>query len=89
MGLVMREECKTCNKCGASKSLSDFYNVKSAKDGKRGTCKACLLETQRQWRLANPEQSREKARRYAAAHREEAAARAKAWYAENRERARI
>lgn len=85
----MQGECKICNKCGDSKLLSDFYDVKTAKDGKHGTCKACLLETQRQWRLANQEQSREKARRYALAHRQEAAARTKAWYAKNRERARV
>lgn len=89
MGLVMHEECKTRNKCGTSKSLSDFYSVKTAKDGKHGTCKACLLEAQRQWRLTHPEQAREKSRRYTSCHREEAAARAKAWYATNRERARI
>jgi hypothetical protein len=36
---------KVCRKCGESKSLDEFYNVrapgKAGLDGKRGSCKAC------------------------------------------------
>lgn len=33
---------KICKKCNQEKSLSDFYNSESHKDGKMGTCKLCF-----------------------------------------------
>jgi hypothetical protein len=32
---------KLCSKCKTEKSLSEFYNQKSNKDGKQKTCKVC------------------------------------------------
>lgn len=32
---------KECSKCGKSKDLKCFYNLKSSKDGKRPDCKCC------------------------------------------------
>ncbi|MBW3113497.1 HNH endonuclease [Bacillus sp. MCCB 382] len=32
---------KACNKCGETKSLGDFYNLKTTKDGKQRSCKKC------------------------------------------------
>lgn len=35
---------KQCNKCGETKSTSEFYKKESMKDGLRGECKACHAE---------------------------------------------
>lgn len=32
---------KTCNRCGEQKPLTEFYNHKNTKDGKRTECKSC------------------------------------------------
>ena len=35
------DELKTCNKCGASKPLSEFYKQKTNRDGRKLSCKTC------------------------------------------------
>jgi len=32
---------KVCTKCGVSKDLSEFYNLKRSRDGKQWWCKEC------------------------------------------------
>lgn len=44
---------KTCRLCGDSKSLDEFHNSVSAKDGKYARCKACVLAKNTEWRLNN------------------------------------
>ena len=34
---------KSCIKCGVSKPLSEFHNLKHGKDGKHSYCKECLI----------------------------------------------
>ncbi len=33
---------KKCSKCGKRKSLDDYYNCRSARDGKTWHCKKCM-----------------------------------------------
>lgn len=40
---------KTCTKCGVAKALDDFPARKDAPDGRRGTCRDCVLAYQRGW----------------------------------------
>jgi hypothetical protein len=35
---------KCCNKCKVDKSLDEFHIRKKSKDGKRNTCKSCIIE---------------------------------------------
>ena len=37
---------KTCSKCKIEQPLDNFVNNKNYKDGKHGTCKACVKEYQ-------------------------------------------
>jgi hypothetical protein len=46
---------KTCNKCEHTKSLDDFYKVKSNKDGRSGTCKDCKKSYAKSYRELNQE----------------------------------
>jgi hypothetical protein len=45
---------KTCTRCGASKSLSDFSGHPKAADGKQSQCKQCAAERARLKRLGRP-----------------------------------
>lgn len=36
---------KTCTDCKETKSLDDFHNLKSSKDGKKSSCKVCNIAT--------------------------------------------
>jgi hypothetical protein len=72
---------KRCTRCGAVKSLDDFYRHDGCRDGVRPECKACNLAEKakrhrenpeparartRQWQQDNPERYRDKAAAYAA-----------------------
>jgi hypothetical protein len=71
-------DCKPCKQCGVTKPLDDFYRHPTARDGRRGQCKACILyraslryqddpekfkERTRLYRESNPDQLREYKRR--------------------------
>lgn len=45
---------KACGRCGVEKSFADFYKLKSAKDGYRGTCKQCCVILQKKRRKKDP-----------------------------------
>lgn len=42
-------DTKTCRKCKAAKSLSEFSRDTKSKDGLNNQCKQCVREYQRQW----------------------------------------
>ena len=50
---------KTCNKCGESKPLTDFYKHKSMKDGRHNQCKSChnkqTADSERKRKETNPD----------------------------------
>lgn len=45
---------KFCKKCLETKEVTEFYKQKSMKDGRQNTCKVCIRERSRQWRIDNP-----------------------------------
>jgi hypothetical protein len=59
---------KSCGRCHAFKPLAEYRDHARARDGHRGTCRACEREADRLWRLANIDRERarqrERARRY-------------------------
>lgn len=47
---------KKCSKCDTEKSLDDFHNNRSKKDGKATECKSCKKKQDIQYRLSNLEE---------------------------------
>ena len=68
----MTEEIRTkrCSKCGQVKSLSEFYNQKSQKEGKSPSCKQCAKEYQRKYQAGNQSRIRKQQAEYARNHPE-------------------
>ena len=92
---------KQCRKCGAVRSLSEFYKSKTNRDGFFSTCKKCiaaynrhryktnpekLKEISRRYNEANPEKIKERRRRYRKANKDQIQAWNRQWRAANRER---
>ena len=46
---------KKCIKCGIEKPYSEYYKEKTCADGYKTSCKTCMKESVRQWRLNNTE----------------------------------
>ena len=89
-------ETKVCTKCGEEKPLSEFYRLKSSKDGRRSACKKCSNESDLQYRLANPERrkvwkkewdlnNQDHIQEYNEKNKERDAKRISAWHKQNRE----
>ena len=49
---------KICTKCGITKTLSEFYNKKNSRDGKRSACKNCTNLENSKNRNKNPQKSK-------------------------------
>lgn len=49
---------KVCTKCNQDKSLEDFHNNKSSKDGKKSACKVCRTSDSKEYRKNNKEKRR-------------------------------
>ncbi len=61
---------KTCNKCGLSLPMDDFYKAPGMRDGRRGDCKACNLKAQQARYLADPEAAIARVKRWQQANPE-------------------
>lgn len=48
-------DTKKCSTCKQVKSLNEFTNDRTKKDGKRSNCKTCKLQSDIAWRNRNPE----------------------------------
>lgn len=77
---------KTCNKCGVSKPLDEFYNHKDCKDGKRPDCKECVIKRRRIYSQEHREEIAERSKIYGQNHVKEMAERSKRHYLKNREK---
>jgi hypothetical protein len=55
---------KTCTKCNIEKSLSEFNNGKSYKDGKTPSCKLCIKESKRLYYLKNKTKIKTSVKKY-------------------------
>lgn len=69
------QELKQCSACKQLKPTTEFHNNCHGKGGLYSKCKPCTRETNRQWRLRNPERVRETNR-----------AQKRRWYWKNREK---
>ena len=52
---MLKMETKICNKCKIQKELTEFYKLKSSKDGYNSWCKICVNEKNNKWRENNRE----------------------------------
>jgi len=92
---------KTCTKCLQTKSLDNYFKLKTSKDGLRTACKACAKESsrawrsknaekvaanQKAWREANAERYKASQKAYQAANPEAVTGRARAWREANPEK---
>jgi len=77
---------KICTQCGHTKPLTDYYNEKRSRDGRRGKCKNCHCASRRAQYAANPERDRASRRARYAANPERDRARKRAWQKANPER---
>ncbi len=57
----MDKKCRTCHE---TKSLSEFYNSASSRDGKTSECKLCAKENSRRYRTSPRGRAMRKLRRY-------------------------
>lgn len=76
---------KTCNVCGVTKDITEFYANKSYRDGCEGKCKACRKAYQVSWRADNRQMHRDSVHEYYRTHKEEKQKYYKKWCAENSE----
>ncbi len=74
---------KTCSKCKASKSKSEFHAYLKSKDGLRGQCKECRTAYSNKYREDNIVKCRERERLYALKNSEARDKRVKAFYKNN------
>ena len=74
---------KTCAKCHAEKSLSEFHSKKNGRDGLKAICKPCESERTSAWYLENKERRNAIAKAWAAANVERVKANQSAWNISN------
>ena len=55
---------RVCKRCGETKPLTDFYEMRGCVDGRRPACKVCVNLTWNAWRAANPERIKQTCARY-------------------------
>lgn len=96
----MTIKTKTCSKCGKEKSLDEFCNQKSRKDGKVSECKRCKKERNgkyyqehreearkygKNYRARNKEKIKERNKKYCEEHKSEIKEKDAIYYENNRE----
>lgn len=67
---VTEAATKTCSRCGEDKPLSEFYRDRSSPSGRRGACKACVIDTASDWQRNNRDRRAEYMREYRRNHPE-------------------
>jgi hypothetical protein len=86
---------KHCNKCNCLQSIDNFTVDKSKKDGLRATCRTCTVVTNKKWKQANPQRTKELRKKSYNKNRESIRQRAREsyangagqqWYQNNKER---
>lgn len=77
-------EYKKCSKCGENKLLSEYYDAKSCKDGKRTDCKACLSAENKLKRETNQEEISKRRKERYNINKEKIAEQQRKHYAENK-----
>ena len=75
-----------CTKCNEVKPLDDFYKEKRKRNGRESRCKKCAIRKTEQWIAKNPNDHREKSKRYYHSHKNERIAYARSYYANNKDK---
>ena len=78
---------KRCTKCGVEQPLENFYKAAGTRDGLRRDCKGCFQARAAARYRANPEQMKERARRWQAANPERVAENLRRYQASGRKAA--
>lgn len=55
---------KTCTKCGQSKAVTEYGNLKKGKNGKCSYCKECAKKGLKEWTSQNREYIQERSKQY-------------------------
>lgn len=76
---------KSCQACGLTFSIGDFYRDNSRKDGRSSKCKVCSDIRRETIRKNNPEKEREMRRRWVRNNADKNEANRKLWYEKNRD----
>lgn len=77
-------ELRRCSKCLEVKPRSDYSPDKRLRpDGIQATCKVCRKKREAEWRAANPEELKRRARAFYLKHRPRKDAYAREWYKRN------
>lgn len=76
---------RACTKCGESKPLENFYNIKKDASKYCTECKSCMNEANKKYRQANREKISKQRQQYRRANQEKVAAGLKAWREKNRD----
>ena len=79
-------ETKKCTKCGEVKSLDEFENNKSMRDGKINSCKSCRSKYHIKWYKKNREERLKYAKEYQRKNKEKISAYQKEYQIKNREK---
>jgi ribosomal protein L20 len=77
---------KTCNKCGETKALTEFYKQRLGRDGLTAQCKGCINIRKKAFREANPEKVKAFQKAYRETNKEEIKARKKVYREANKEK---
>lgn len=77
---------KVCSKCKEEKSICEFSNRTSSKDGKRSSCKKCESLNTKQWRQNNQEKVKSQKQRYLKKNHQKNLDRGKNYREENKEK---
>jgi hypothetical protein len=62
---------KICTKCKRNKSLEDYYEDDSHKDGRQSVCKNCNRAKDKKYRIKHKQEIAERNKRYRAEHKQE------------------
>lgn len=76
---------KWCGGCETNKSLDEFYNHKSTKDGLSAYCIICIKQRVKNYRNDNIEKLKERDKTYYNSHKEEISKYKKQWDSEHKE----
>ena len=78
-------ETKVCSKCKEEKKVSEFGSSGRNKDGLQHCCKFCNNKRSKEYRINNPEKTKQSSKNYRLKYKEERKVKKKEYYLNNRE----
>jgi hypothetical protein len=77
---------KTCTKCKIEKELTEFSKEKKSKDNLKWSCKKCLNNENKQWKINNKEKIKEYSKEYYEENKEKIKNYSEEWRINNKEK---